>query len=80
MARAMVARPARPTRCRGALPGVIAGSIFTISLTLGDCFIPLATANPERCVNQANPQFVEDAWKTQIRRSKDRRNSAIPVC
>jgi putative spermidine/putrescine transport system permease protein len=35
------------------LPGVIAGSIFTFSLTLGDFIIPLALGNSKFFIGQA---------------------------
>ena len=40
-----------------ALPGVIAGSIFTFSLTLGDYIIPQIVGSSRRFIGQAVYQF-----------------------
>jgi putative spermidine/putrescine transport system permease protein len=49
-----------------ALPGVIAGSIFTFSLTLGDFIVPYSLGNSSYFIGQAVLSLQGTAWNIPL--------------
>ena len=66
-----------------AFPGVIAGSIFTFSLTLGDYIIPQIIGTSARFIGQAVYQHQGTAGNIplgrRLRRGAHRHHGALPV-